>query len=65
MTIFYISTTEILNRDYTVEANSKKEAKEKLMKLVLESKVNHYDEDLIKITIDKDSVKTHDEELNQ
>jgi|9_EtaG_2_1085328.scaffolds.fasta_scaffold16231_2 hypothetical protein len=61
MTIFYLSTTEILNRDYTVRANSKEEAK----KLVLESKVNHYDEDLIKITIDKGSVKTHDEELNQ
>ena len=61
MTIFYLSTTEILNRGYTVRANSKEEAK----KLVLESKVNHYDEDLIKITIDEGSVKTHDEELNQ
>tara|TARA_B100001113_G_C20903407_1_gene532388 strand:+ start:328 stop:513 length:186 start_codon:yes stop_codon:yes gene_type:complete len=61
MTIFYLSTTEILNRDYTVRANSKEEAK----KLVIDGEIKHFSEDLIKITIDKGSVKTHDEELNQ
>ena len=60
MTTFYLSTHETYNRDYKVEADSKKEA----IQLVRAGAVDHYDEDFIKLTIDRYSVKTEEEEEN-
>ena len=57
---YYVSTHETYNRDYKVEANSKKEA----IQLVRDGMVDHYDEDFIKLTIDRYSVKTEEEEEN-
>ena len=58
MTIYYLSTHETFNRDYKVEANSKEEA----MKIVKDGGVDHFDEDWVKTTIDRGSVKTEEEE---
>ena len=60
MTKYYLSTHETYNRDYKVEANSKKEA----IQLVRDGMVDHYDEDFVKRTIDRYSVKTEEEEEN-
>ena len=56
--IYYVSTHETYNRDYKVEANSKQEA----IQLVRDGAVRHYDEDFVKLTIDRFSVKTEKEE---
>jgi hypothetical protein len=58
MTTFYLSTHETYNRDYKVEADSKKEA----IQLVRAGAVGHYAEDFIKLTIDRCSAKTAKEE---
>ena len=58
MNTYYVSTHETYNRDYKVEANSKKEA----IQLVKDGAVRHFDEDFVKLTIDRDSVKTEKEE---
>ena len=58
MITYYVSTHETYNRDYKVEANSKQEA----IQLVRDGEVRHYDEDFIKLTIDRYSVKTEKEE---
>ena len=58
MITYYVSTHETDNRDYKVEANSKQEA----IQLVRDGEVRHYDEDFIKLTIDRGSVKTAKEE---
>ena len=58
MTKYYVSAHETYNRDYKVEANSKQEA----IQLVRDGEVRHYDEDFIKLTIDRGSVKTAKEE---
>lgn len=58
MNEYYVSTHETYNRDYKVEANSKKEA----IQLVRNGDVRHYDEDFVKLTIDRFSVKTAKEE---
>tara|TARA_Y100001970_G_scaffold249105_1_gene319314 strand:+ start:2131 stop:2316 length:186 start_codon:yes stop_codon:yes gene_type:complete len=58
MTIYYVTTHETYNRDYKVEAKSKKEA----IQLVRDGMVDHYDEDWIKTTVDRGSVKTEKEE---
>jgi hypothetical protein len=58
MAKYYVSTHETYNRDYKVEANSKKEA----IQLVRAHAVRHYDEDFVKLTIDRYSVKTEKEE---
>jgi len=58
MNQYYISTHETYNRDYKVEANSKKEA----IQLVRDGMVDHYCEDFVKLTIDRYSVKTEKEE---
>ena len=55
---YYVSTHETYNRDYKVEANSKKEA----IQLVRDGMVDHYCEDFVKLTIDRYSVKTEEEE---
>ena len=55
---YYVSSHVTYNRDYKVEANSKKEA----IQLVRDGMVDHYDEDFIKLTIDRYSVKTAKEE---
>ena len=60
MTIYYLSTHETFNRDYKVEANWKEEA----MKIVKDGGVDHFDEDWVKTTIDRGSVKTEEEEKN-
>jgi len=54
----YVSTHETYNRDYKVEANSKQEA----IQLVRDGEVRHYDENFVKLTIDRYSVKTEKEE---
>ena len=56
MTKYYVSTHETYNRDYKVEANSKQEA----IQLVRDGAVRHYDEDFVKLTIDRYSVKTEE-----
>ena len=58
MITYYVSTHETYNRDYKVEANSKQEA----IQLVRDGEVRHYDEDFVKLTIDRYSVKTEKEE---
>ena len=58
MTIYYVTTHETYNRDYKVEAKSKKEA----IQLVRDGMADHYDEDWIKTTVDRGSVKTEKEE---
>ena len=60
MITYYVSTHETYNRDYKVEANSKQEA----IQLVRDGEVRHYDEDFVKLTIDRYSVKTEEEEKN-
>ena len=60
MITYYVSTHETYNRDYKVEANSKEEA----IQLVRNGAVRHYDEDFVKLTIDRYSVKTEEEEKN-
>ncbi|MBG45966.1 MAG: hypothetical protein CMB76_05555 [Euryarchaeota archaeon] len=59
MTIYYLKTHETYNRDYKVEANSKKEA----IQLVRVGMVDHCEEWLIKKTVDRGSVKTEKEVL--
>ena len=58
---YYVSTHETYNRDYKVEANSKQEA----MQLVRDGAVRHYEESFVKLTIDRYSVKTEKEEMEE
>ena len=58
MTIYYVTSNEIYNRDYKVEADSKEEA----IQRVKDGLVDHYAEDWIETEIDEEGVKTEEEE---